>query len=325
MATEQLRLASSDLKRCTKCGHGFPATLEYFNKHARTKYGLRSLCKGCQRAAYRNYFLRNYDKVRAAIRERDRALQPERSRRAKENRMRDPVAVRAADAVYRLRKHDKQARWQEQQAAERQRLAVQAKTEFWRHQEAKRQKAALDTRTKQQKQTDYQKKRRREMWEQVRALEKARQARRKDKAREYQRTYNRLNRERIAERSNKWQRNKRAINPTYRLCENMSSGIWQSLKNGKSGRKWEVLVGYTSRQLIAHLESQFQLGMTWGNYGKFGWHVDHIRPISSFSFISPEESAFLECWALSNLRPLWWDENIRKKDRILEKKGKAAG
>jgi len=235
--------------------------------------------------------------------------------------MTDPKTVRSADAVYRQRKQDRQANPQEHQKqndrreVERQRLAAQAKREFQQQQEQRRQKTSLDTRSKQQKQSDYQRKRRRAMWEHVRALEKARQARRKEKAREYQRTYNRLNKERIAQRSNNWQRQRRANDSTYRLSENMSSGIWQSLKNGKSGRRWELLVGYTAHQLVAHLESQFQPGMTWDNYGKFGWHVDHIRPISSFSFISPEEPGFLECWGLSNLRPLWWDENIHKKDR----------
>jgi len=244
--------------------------------------------------------------------------------------MTDPKAVRAADALYRQWKRDIQSNPEEhhkrleEREAERQRLAAEAKKEFQQEQEQKRREAALDTRTKHQKQSDYQKKRRREMWEDVRALEKARQARRKDRVREYQRTYNRLNKERIAQRSNNWQRQRRANDSTYRLSENMSSGIWQSLKNGKSGRRWELLVGYTAHQLVAHLESQFQPGMTWDNYGKFGWHVDHIRPISSFSFVSPEESAFLECWALSNLRPLWWDENIRKKDSIVEQKGEVA-
>jgi hypothetical protein len=45
-----------ELKRCTKCGNEFPATLDYFTKHAISKDGLRSHCKEChnkEKKAYR--------------------------------------------------------------------------------------------------------------------------------------------------------------------------------------------------------------------------------------------------------------------------------
>lgn len=45
--------------------------------------------------------------------------------------------------------------------------------------------------------------------------------------------------------------------------------------------------------------------MTWENYGKNGWHIDHIIPKSFFKFDSQEHPAFKACWALSNLQPLW--------------------
>jgi len=64
-----------------------------------------------------------------------------------------------------------------------------------------------------------------------------------------------------------------------------------------------------------HLEKQFKDGMTWDNYGD--WHIDHIRPISSFNFKSYEDKEFKECWDLNNLQPLWAEENIRKHNRIL--------
>jgi 5-methylcytosine-specific restriction endonuclease McrA len=42
------------------------------------------------------------------------------------------------------------------------------------------------------------------------------------------------------------------------------------------------------------------------------WHIDHIIPISSFSFSSPEDPEFKAAWALTNLRPLWAAQNISK-------------
>ena len=53
--------------------------------------------------------------------------------------------------------------------------------------------------------------------------------------------------------------------------------------------------------------------MTWDNYGE--WHVDHIRPISNFTLIDDPE--FKECWALSNLQPLWSIDNFSKSPRYL--------
>jgi hypothetical protein len=66
---------------------------------------------------------------------------------------------------------------------------------------------------------------------------------------------------------------------------------------------------------MQHLEKQFTEGMTWDNYGQ--WHVDHIRPMSSFNFTSLDDPEFKECWDLSNLQPLWETENLSKGSRYL--------
>jgi len=67
------------------------------------------------------------------------------------------------------------------------------------------------------------------------------------------------------------------------------------------------------------VESLFKPGMNWNNYGygKNKWHVDHIRPISSFNFESTDDPEFKECWSLENLQPLWQEENLRKGAKIM--------
>lgn len=72
---------------------------------------------------------------------------------------------------------------------------------------------------------------------------------------------------------------------------------------------WKAL-GYSSAQLLQRLESLFKEGMSWENYGE--WHVDHIVPVSAFRFLSEEDEQFRSCWSLSNLQPLWAQENMRK-------------
>lgn len=95
----------------------------------------------------------------------------------------------------------------------------------------------------------------------------------------------------------------------------MRSRIAQSLKGKKNRRSWIDFVDYTVADLKIHLERQFLPGMTWEN--RKLWHVDHVRPIAQFSFTDPEDEDFKACWALTNLRPMWAADNIRKKDKRL--------
>jgi len=69
---------------------------------------------------------------------------------------------------------------------------------------------------------------------------------------------------------------------------------------------------YTWEELKQHIESQFTNGMSWENYGRNGWHIDHIRPVNSFEDTIED---FQKCWALNNLQPLWEVDNIRKSDK----------
>lgn len=99
-----------------------------------------------------------------------------------------------------------------------------------------------------------------------------------------------------------------------RLDHSISSHIRVALAGRKAGRQWERLVGYTLGDLVTHLEARFAEGMSWENYGRGQgcWHVDHIRPRATFCYSSPDDPEFLECWALSNLQPLWEEENLAK-------------
>ena len=101
-----------------------------------------------------------------------------------------------------------------------------------------------------------------------------------------------------------------------RLAHKISNAIRISLHGNKAGRHWEGLVNYTLDDLKRHLEKQFKDGMSWENYGKDGWWIDHIIPISVFNFEKSEDDDFKRCWALSNLRPLWAVDNIRKSDKL---------
>lgn len=116
------------------------------------------------------------------------------------------------------------------------------------------------------------------------------------------------------DKTNAHSRKKRAESSKFRLNGNISAAISNSLKGRKNGKHWEDIVGYSLKQLKAHLEKQFTKGMTWENYGK--WHIDHEIPISVFNFTKPEHKDFKKCWTLKNLQPLWAKDNLSKNNKI---------
>ena len=71
------------------------------------------------------------------------------------------------------------------------------------------------------------------------------------------------------------------------------------------------ILGYSAVQLKHRIESQFKEGMDWTNYGK--WDIDHIRPLTSFD----KNANPSEVNALSNLQPLWEEENIAKYNHLI--------
>ena len=110
---------------------------------------------------------------------------------------------------------------------------------------------------------------------------------------------------------------RRRQNPLVRLSSLLSNSIRKHLASKnlkKENRKWEAIVGYTLKELMAHLESKFDENMTWENRGTY-WHIDHIKPQSLFTFSSMEDPEFKACWALSNLQPLERIANITKGNR----------
>lgn len=101
----------------------------------------------------------------------------------------------------------------------------------------------------------------------------------------------------------------RYASDTFKLHRRMSSAMRRCLKGNKKS-KWLDLVSYTAEQLRNHIERQFPPKMGWHNMPK--WHIDHILPLSSFRFDSEDDPEFKAAWALTNLRPVWVEVNLRK-------------
>jgi hypothetical protein len=92
--------------------------------------------------------------------------------------------------------------------------------------------------------------------------------------------------------------------------------IHTALTRRASGRDWRAdarigaILGCSKPDLIAHIEAQFLPGMSWSNYGRKGWEIDHIKPCASFDLTQHDQ--VLLCFHYTNLRPLWRADNQRR-------------
>lgn len=136
-----------------------------------------------------------------------------------------------------------------------------------------------------------------------------------DKIKEYSKKY-RTGKTRDRYLAKKRQSNKKYYdnNLEYKMGNLLRCRIWTTLKkqNIDKNNGTMELVGCSKEELIKHLESKFQEGMSWKNWSLNGWHIDHIRPISSFDLSDPAQVK--ECFHFSNLQPLWAIDNLKKSD-----------
>jgi hypothetical protein len=96
----------------------------------------------------------------------------------------------------------------------------------------------------------------------------------------------------------------------FRITECCRSRLYLALKGFLKVSTTFQLIGCSTGKLKQHLESKFQTGMSWKNYGKKGWVIDHIVPCASFDFSKPSQQR--KCFHYTNLQPLWLKDNLRK-------------
>ncbi len=139
----------------------------------------------------------------------------------------------------------------------------------------------------------------------------------RDHLNEYHQKWREKNIDKHREYKRMYQQHLRDTDPTYKLISYFRTAIYQVLKesNVEKNKHYFDVLQYTPEELITHLELQFKDDMSWDNYGK--WHVDHIKPISSFNIVEMGDEEFMKCWSLGNLQPMWGEENIRKSNKII--------
>jgi len=102
----------------------------------------------------------------------------------------------------------------------------------------------------------------------------------------------------------------------FKIKKNLSRRLNAALKGQDKSNKTTELLGCSVDFFLKHIESQFEEGMSWDNYGntKDSWSLDHIKPCTAFDL--QNESEQRECCHYTNLRPMWHIENIKKSNKF---------
>jgi hypothetical protein len=239
------------LRRCLKCGKGFPPTSEHFAKHSAVKSGLGSTCIICYNIASSEYRKNNIEAVKKTARDHYKRNAIKYSIQNKQ-RLQELKTDAKGYRDFRDKKNVSAKKWRTENSS--------------RYNEIRKQRRDANP---------------------EKYLKQARDNMKKHRK-----------------------------NPRNRIAWNTRGLITRALKGRKNGQHWETLVGWTLDDLMKHLEKQFKPGMTWENYGRRGWNIDHIIPIAVFNFESYNDIDFYKCWSLKNLQPLWEKENQIKNAKL---------
>jgi hypothetical protein len=99
------------------------------------------------------------------------------------------------------------------------------------------------------------------------------------------------------------------------LAGNWAYSLRKALVCGGNVPSMERLLGFSMAELRNHIERQFTHGMDWSRLMAGDIHIDHIRPLASFDMTNDDDVR--AAWALTNLRPMWAVDNMKKGSKVL--------
>lgn len=128
---------------------------------------------------------------------------------------------------------------------------------------------------------------------------------------EYCKEYDAHHRERNKEWYREWARRDRK-KPERKIVHNLRRRL-RDIVHECDSLSSRSLIGCSPKFLHEWIAGQFKRGMTWENYGT-KWHIDHIIPCAAFNLADSNQARM--CFHYTNLRPLFTDANMKKRDSI---------
>lgn len=102
-------------------------------------------------------------------------------------------------------------------------------------------------------------------------------------------------------------------NPKNKIKNSLRSRINEILNKKYNNPRTLELIGCDYDFFIKYIENKFTDGMSWDNYGYYGWHIDHIIPVS----LAKTKEDVYRLYHYTNLQPLWSKDNLKKSNKLL--------
>lgn len=122
---------------------------------------------------------------------------------------------------------------------------------------------------------------------------------------------------RIREVKKNYVNNRKKVDPLFKFKSNIRNLICGSFKRNsksfKKSKKTEQILGCSIEFFIDYLLLKFKDTITINDFHKYGYHLDHIIPIS----VANTEEEVIKLCHYTNFQPLWWEDNIQKSNKLL--------
>lgn len=129
--------------------------------------------------------------------------------------------------------------------------------------------------------------------------------------------YTKNNKEKVNKLRRERSRKRKLEDPVFKFKEITKSLIQKSFIRGRRNfqkrKKTEEILGCTLIEFNNYILSLCPEGIGLKDFGRYGYHIDHIIPISS---AKTEEEVIRLCH-YTNFQPLWHEDNIKKSNKIL--------
>ena len=136
----------------------------------------------------------------------------------------------------------------------------------------------------------------------------------KDCLKKKRRKYIKKNRQKHNERCLNYYKERIKRDDLFRLSRGLRTNISDAIrrKDFSKDSTTRDIIGVDFNTFKKHIESKFTDGMSWDNWGRYGWHFDHIIPVSS----AKTKEDLIKLNHYTNFQPLWWYDNLKKSNSL---------
>jgi hypothetical protein len=147
-----------------------------------------------------------------------------------------------------------------------------------------------------------------------RATASIRKHQKTEKARLTRERWVEVNKEKLREQYRNKEKRYRAEKTNRAISAAISCRMRAVLRGDAKTSNTLDLLGCDIEAFKRYIEDKWVSGMSWANWTRDGWHIDHIKPCASFDLSDPEQQR--ECFHYTNMQPLWAKDNLKKADKL---------